>query len=338
MRGGHPRLLTLMTLVGIVVGVATFGVGRAHAQNSDAEALFSEGERLEAEGKVAEACDSFEASNRIEPRAGTLIRLGECRELEGRLTSAWSAYKDSLTRVKDPKKREIAEQRIAALQPRLSYLTVSVPDESRVDGLKVTRNGKDLDPALWNRAAPVDGGTYVIAGTAPGVEEWRTTVTVANEGDKVSVDIPRFKVLRELVDQPPPGGGAAGGGETPRASGPGMFTPKRKLAAGLAGVGAAAIIGGVMFGLQAKGLEDDAFTLCPDPAVGCDDAAAAQDALDRAGSKALLSNVAFGVGVASLAGATVLWLTGGPKAGEAATTVSARVRPGLLGFDYTVRF
>src|SRR5436190_2215525 len=31
-----------------------------------------------AEGKLAQACDAFEASNRVEQRAGTLIRLGEC--------------------------------------------------------------------------------------------------------------------------------------------------------------------------------------------------------------------------------------------------------------------
>jgi len=46
-----------------------------------------------AEGKLAQACQAFEASNRVEPTAGTLILLGECREQNQQLASAWSAYK-----------------------------------------------------------------------------------------------------------------------------------------------------------------------------------------------------------------------------------------------------
>src|SRR5262245_45251859 len=52
----------------------------AYAQSADAEALFEQGNQLMADGKLGQSCDSFEASNQIEPRAGTLIRLGECRE------------------------------------------------------------------------------------------------------------------------------------------------------------------------------------------------------------------------------------------------------------------
>jgi cytochrome c-type biogenesis protein CcmH/NrfG len=58
------------------------------AQSAEAEALFTEGDTLMKQGKVAEACEAFEASNRIEPRAGTLIRLGECREQNHQLASA----------------------------------------------------------------------------------------------------------------------------------------------------------------------------------------------------------------------------------------------------------
>jgi hypothetical protein len=325
-----------MLVIALVMGMTS---GSAWAQNSDAEALFADGERLQAEGKLDEACDTFEASNRIEPRAGTLLRVGQCREAQGRLTSAWSAYKDALTRAKDPKKREFAEQRVAALAPRLSYLTVSVPDESRVDGLKVTRNGRDLDSALWNRAAPVDGGSYTISGSAPGHEEWRTTVNVANEGDHVTVDVPRFKELSKLVDNPPPPGSAVGNivNVTVGNADASPFTPKRKIAAGVAGVGAVAIIGGVVLGMQAKGLEDDALRLCPQP-NGCPQAGEAQEKLDSANSKALMANIAFGVGGAAVIGAAVLWITGKPQALEAKQQVSARVQPGLVGVDFTVRF
>ena len=90
----------------IAIALCSVGQMRAYAQSAEAEAAFGEGDRLMAAGKIAEACDAFEASNRVEQRAGTLIRLGECREKNRQLASAWSAYKDALTRVRDPRKRE----------------------------------------------------------------------------------------------------------------------------------------------------------------------------------------------------------------------------------------
>ncbi len=330
---GTTAALTALAFAAITLAA----IGHAAAQNADAEALFVEAERLESTGKIAEACDAFEASNRIEPRAGTLIRLGQCREAQKRLVSAWSAYKDSLTRVKDPEKRRLAEQRIAALEPRLSYLTVLVPDESRVDGLIIKRNGKPLDAVLWNRGAPVDGGVYTISGHAPGHEEWSTTVEVAVESDKASIEVPRFKELRKLVDEtppppeldrkPPPGDAA-----------PGAFTSKRKAALGVGGVGVLALAGGLVFGMQAKSLEDEAFMLCPDPAMPCAAAAQAQDKLDSGRSKALLANIAYGVGGAAVVGAAVLWFTGAPKTPSERVGFQPTLGPGYAGVDVQVRF
>lgn len=171
----------------------------ARAQSADAEALFNDGIKLLAEGKVAQACAAFHASNRVEPRAGTLIRLADCLERNHQLASAWSAYKDALTRVKDPRKRAVAMAKAAAIEPRLSHLTVAVADDSRVEGLIVTRNGEAFDPALWNRALPVDGGDYVIAGRAPDHEEWQITVHVPAEGSRVSAKVPRLKELSKAV-------------------------------------------------------------------------------------------------------------------------------------------
>jgi hypothetical protein len=323
----------------VLAALMLLGTGSAVAQDADAEALFTEGEALETAGKVPEACDAFEASNRIEPRAGTLIRLGQCRETQGRLASAWSAYKDALTRVKDPAKRAVAEQRVASLASRLSYLTVLVSDEARVEGLVIQRNGKTLDAALWNRAAPVDGGVYTIGGHAPGHEEWTTTVEVGNEADKASVEVPRFKELSKLVDNTTgPDGPDTTGPEDPGGETPSAFTGKRKIAVAAAGIGLAAIAGGVVFGMQAKGLEDDAFVLCPDPAVPCADAPEAQDKLDSGRSKAMLANIAYGVGGAAVIGAAVLWFTGAPKAEPARVGVHPTLRPGYSGVDVTVRF
>jgi hypothetical protein len=289
--------------------------GTAAAQNPDAEFLFNEAVRFEAEGKVSEACDAFEASNRIEPRAGTMIRLGQCREKQGRYVAAWSAYKDALTRVKDPSKKKLAEDRIAALEPTLSYLTVSVPDEARVDGLVVKRNGASIESMLWNRAVPVDGGAYTITGSAPGHESWQTTIEVAPSGDKASVEVPRFKSIKALVGPRP-----ADEAQAPAPHSRLSFTGKRKVALGLTGAGLAAVTAGVVLGIQAKGFEHDAFALCPDPSVTCTDAERAQELSGRGSDRAMYANVVYGVGAAAVIGAAVLWFTGAPKADRVAVT------------------
>ncbi len=186
----------------IIIMMMILGEGRAHAQSADAEALFNAGKQLMAARKFAQACEAFEASNSVDPRAGTFILLGECREQNQQLASASSAYKDALARAKDPRYRDYAKAKAKALESRLSSLTVSVSDESRVDDLTLTRNGKPFESLLWNQALPVDGGDYIITGRALGHEDWQTTVHIPNEGAKVSVEVPKLKELPRVTSSP----------------------------------------------------------------------------------------------------------------------------------------
>ena len=134
LRRRRTSIAATSAAIAIIAIITVEGAGEriAHAQSAEAEALFDDGNRLMADGQLAPACEAFEASNRVEPRAGTLILLGLCREQNQQLASAWSAYKDALIRVKDPNKRELARGKVVALEPRLSYLTVSVSDGSAV--------------------------------------------------------------------------------------------------------------------------------------------------------------------------------------------------------------
>ena len=330
---GHR--LRAPSIAAISLVILSISAAPAHAQNAAAEALFSDGERLLKEGKVAQACDAFEGSNRLEPRAGTLINLGLCREQNKQLASAWSAFKDALTRVKDPKKKQLATARVAEIEPKLSYLTISVPDESRVEGLTVTRNGKPVDPALWNRAVPVDGGSYKIGGSAPGHEEWSTTIEVPVELGKVSVDVPRFKEITKLVETTPPPPTTVT--VTPPAEdrdSPSMFTGKRKLALGVAGVGVLSIGAAIVLGVQANGFQDDAYALCPSPSMACTRADEANDLMEKGRGRALGANIAYGVGAAAVIGAAVLWFTGAPSERERRVSVTPRAN----GLDLAVRF
>lgn len=330
------RLGRASSIAAISLIILSISPAPARAQNAAAEALFSDGERLLKEGKVGEACDAFEGSNRLEPRAGTMVNLGLCREQNKQLASAWVAFKDALTRVKDPKKKAVATARIAAIEPKLSYLTISVPDESRIEGLVVTRNGQPIDAALWNRAVPIDGGTYKIGGSAPGHEEWSTTVEVPGELGKVSVEVPRFKELAKLVQQPPPPPPPKQVAPEPRLEGHGggMFTPKRKIALGVAGVGVVSIGVAIALGIQAKGFQDDAYALCPDPSMPCARADEANALMDKGRTRATMTNVAYGIGGAALIGAAVLWFVGAPSSSEGRVSVTPRAN----GVDLAVRF
>ncbi len=317
--------------------------GEASAQDAGAEALFADGEKLFADGKLAEACAAFEGSNRIEPRAGTLINLGTCRERNHQLASAWSAFKDALTRAKDPRKKQLAEAGIQAIEPRLSFLTIAVPDDSRIDGLVVTRNGNAVDPALWNRAVPVDGGSYVIGGLAPGHEPWSTSVAVAHEGAKLSVEVPRVKelVTRSISPTspgaPPPGPGPLDAAP-PAIPRPSSLTGKRQLALGLGGLGVVAAATAVVLGGQFQDLESDAFGLCPDPAVPCADSDRANQLIDRSQHRAVLANGAYGVAGAAALGAVILWVVGGPDGEESRVTIAPRLGDRRTGIDVAWSF
>lgn len=313
------RRRTSIAAISVALGVLAASTA-AHAQSAEAEALFDDGNQLMASGKLAQACDAFEASNRVEARAGTLIRLGECREQNHQVASAWSAYRDALTRVKDPRKREYAQSKATALEARLSYLTVSVSDESRIEGLTLTRNGTAFDPTLWNRALPVDGGDYVIGGRAPGHEEWQTTAHVPAEHAKLSVEVPKFKELAKLAPTPapapqkpapPPSVTEPRDDQTPPSQG--MFTARRKVALGVAAASVIGVAAGVLLGTTAKSKQDDAFKRCPDPAMPCAQADQSNALIQSSHSWALGANVAYGVAAAAAIGAGVLWFTGAPK-------------------------
>jgi hypothetical protein len=323
----------------LIAVISLCALERAHAQSIEAETLFRDAERLETAGKLTEACDAFEASNRLEPRAGTLIRLGQCREKTGRLASAWSAYKDALVRVKDPRKREFATGRIAELEPKLSKLTVAVPDDRRTPDLVITRNGQRFDSALWNRALPVDGGDYLIEGRAPGHKGWAKTATVPAEGGDVVVEL-------FVEDTPKPAEGeplAGSSGKQPAASldeRQGWFArmpPRRKLALGLGGGGAIAVITGATFAVLAKNKQRDGRALCPDPQA-CDDADRGNALIETAQRRALVANVAFAVGTAAVIGGGVLWLTGARERAPRKVAITPAAAQGQVGVVLSGRF
>ncbi len=335
----------------IVVGLAS---GSAHAQGATSQQRYNDGDRWMAEGRLDEACAAFEDSNRLDPRAGTLIRLAECREQNHQLASAAAAYSDALARVKDPQKRAYAQRQLAALRPRLSYVTVVVPDDSRLDGLAINCDDRPLDVARWNHPQPIDGGDHVIAAQADGHEAWRTTAHVPVEGGQIRIEVPRLVGLRtpELApvapakppvapvakppapQVPPPAPTAPVASpqddrDTLRA--PSIVTRRRAIGIGVAAAGAGAAVLGAVLGASAKGKQNDALALCPD-GPACQRADAANALISTGHQRALEANIAFGVAAAAVIGAGALWFTGAPEAEPPSrVTVLPELAPGWAG-------
>jgi len=302
----HP----VSKLVLIVWLAPALAWGQASPQ---AETLFRDGKRLMKDGKLAEACAAFEGSERAEHNLATVMSLADCREKNGQLASAWALFlrAESMTR-SDPAKQTLnttAKTRAIALEPKLSYLTINVPDESRIADLVVTRDGATVDTAEWNRAIPVDGGEHVIAGRAPGHESWSTTVHLTAATDRQAVEVPKFKELPKLAHVEP---------EAPKATAsapeePSPVTPRRKIAIAIAAGGVVAAGVGIGFGLDARSLRDEALATCPPSACTVAGAAAAARQNDRARTRAVVANVGFGIAGASVVAGAVLWFLSPPE-------------------------
>lgn len=328
MIAAHVRTTLAVGLIALAASVAQAQPKPGSTTTAAAEQLFRDGKALMGEGRIAEACTAFEGSYRKDPAVSTLLNLADCREKNRQFASAWGHFLDAERATRNDAAQamlnQTARDRAAKLEPRLSYLVINVPDESRVDGLVVSRNGEPVDPAEWNRKSPVDGGTYTVEGKAPAHEPWSAQVTVGAEKDQRSVDVPKFKTV--TTPPPPPDGDDKLEAPAPSTG----LGGKRKAALGLAGVGVAAGVGALVLELSARGIYDDSKA---EP-----DNAKQQDLYDQANSRRLYAQIAGGVAVAAVGTAAVLWFTGKPASTERSVSVRPMLGGDRVGFAVRGRF
>jgi len=195
-------------LVMFAVLVALAPHARAAPAGAQAEALFRQGQDLLRQGKIAEACAAFDASEKLDPTIATLLNQASCREKNGQLATAWGEYLEaerqtrSATDAAGRQFHKTAGDRARALEPRLSTLKINIAPDDRVAGLEILRDGDLVDAGAWNQPLPIDGGTYKIAARAPGHAEWTSTIAVGAERDAKSIDIPKLAPM--AVAPPPP--------------------------------------------------------------------------------------------------------------------------------------
>lgn len=311
----------------VVAALALLAPGALYAQNASenqatAEALFREARSLMEAGSVAEACEKFAASQRIDPALGTLLNLARCHEQLGRTASAWAEFTQAASearRAGQKARQKEAEERAIALEPKLVRLLIEVPEEVNVPALEVKRDGLVLDPAAWNTAVPVDPGLHAITADAPGKVSWSNTIDVKGEGQTTRVTIP---LLVDAAAPPPPAPPSPQPATAPSAPPPPPSQPpasqhasvgtdtvsgmgmQRTIGLIVGGAGLAGIAAGSYFGLTARSKWNDAD--CPNNVCPTSDR---QTLAEDAKTYANGSTVAFIAGGALLATGAALYFT-----------------------------
>jgi hypothetical protein len=332
--------MTLSTLVtktrlSVVLGALALAPTRgALAQSNEAiaESLFHEGKKLYTEERYAEACHKLDQSHRADPAGGTVLLLAMCYERLGKTAAAWAKYNEAVAlarRDNRSDREQKARSALSALEPQLSYVSVSLsPEAKELTSLEFVLDGGAIPPLLDSKV-PVDPGEHTLTVRAKGCEPWSQSFSVTEKGATLVISVPALKPLADAPALPPP---APVEPQTPKKGQPNVTEPpqlehksntSRTLAYVIGGVGIAAAGVGGYFAWRAKHLDDRANDVCR--SSGCSDRKAVNDSQDAVTS----GNVAtwlIGAGAAAMATAGAILVFGGSD-GSPRLSTSALVLP-----------
>jgi hypothetical protein len=183
----------------ILAATLTMLSASPHALADDksiAEQLFLDGKKLMEEGKAKEACPKLEESMRLGPADGTQLRLATCYEMIGRYATAWGMFREGLARAKkanNAQRIQFATEHLAAVEPKVSKVTITVEEAAKVPALEVKLDGEVLGIAGLGTALPVDPGPHKVTATAPGKMPWEGSVAITTDAQMASVRIPALE-------------------------------------------------------------------------------------------------------------------------------------------------
>jgi hypothetical protein len=316
-----PRIWSLS-----LAAAAAFAPLAARAGDATlAEALFRDGKALLNAGDYAHACPKLEESYNQDPATGTLLALALCYEQRGSLASAWTTYSQVAARAHGEgraDREQAARERVSALTPRLSKLTVQVPPAvAALPGLVVKRDGQPLAQAAWGSALPADAGAHTVEVSADGRKTWRGSVRLAAERDSQTLSVPPLEAAASGSTAPsepvvetaaPPRAAPASATESASAL--------RPVGLVLGGLGVVGVGVGAVFGLKAQSSNKQSKADGHCDANGCDPVG--KGLRNDAFSAARVSTALFIAGGALVAGGVTLYLIGGPKRESAALALT----------------
>jgi serine/threonine-protein kinase len=317
----RPSFLFTLTVLGCNLGVAQTALAAATEQDRvAAQALFEQGKELVAAGRHAEACSKFDESQRLDPGIGTQFNLADCYERVGRFASAYALYVDVAARSKtagQAQREAIARERAEALKPKITRLVIVVPDEVKVDGLEVLRDGARVGSAQWGLPIPVDPGVHKVLVKAPGKQSWEGSIEVPNDARQHSISVPTLSDTPQQTQLEP----------ADRSSGEvegGAWPLQRTLGLVAGGVGVVGLGVGGFFGLRAINKNKDSKQYCDDDSNCIEPGFRYREDARSAGN---IATVGIAVGAVGLIGGAVLFFTA--PSGEVASQSALRVLPSV---------
>lgn len=211
------RFLFVLASIIAVLGLAA---RPARAQMSDTErksaarAAYTEGVKLQDDGKYAEALVRFEAAQKFFDAPTHLLHIAECQALTGRLVEASETY-EALTRKSMPagspdafvQAQQQGQAELPALRARVPTLRVTTkPDHAQLQGLQVNVNGVNMPVELLGIARPLNPGVYRFSAQAQGYATEKPIDVPLGEKEQKSIEL--TLVQRQggpvVVAAPPP--------------------------------------------------------------------------------------------------------------------------------------
>lgn len=328
----HGCLAGALITLGLVAGAASAQPApppeqaQPNANQEEADRLFAAGRELLLAKKPKEACEKFEAANKLDPlAAGTKLNLGLCYEELGRYRTALKWFREAQSRASesglDTHEAAAKEhtQKLVALVP-----SITLEFDPPTADPQVTIDGELVAAADFGHLE-VDPGHHVLVVKATGMRPAREEFDIAEKASK--------KLRITLI-----------AGDATVALDPGK--PRRYAAYGLVLAGAALWGYTLYYGLDKKDDYDEQKRIFDGGMFGDPPMSPTLEDKDNARERAaalsrdvkIYGTTMFVLGAAAIGGAALLYFTAPEKRYVEATAIAPVVSPDQVGFAISGQF
>ncbi|HSC89819.1 MAG TPA: hypothetical protein VLC09_21230 [Polyangiaceae bacterium] len=307
----------------LLAGLVSFSAANAQAQSGDtasARSFAEQGVTAYEKGDYAKASDLLLRAETLRHAPPHLLWLARSYAKQGMFVEAREQYLALQYEKLDPKApavfvaaQETAASEVEAIEPRISYLTIHVRGVSDSTAT-VQANGKPVDKIFLDAERPANPGHYELVAQGDSTQAPPQKFELA-EGQHLVVTV-------ELQSKAGTAAAAA-----PEADAAGQEKPSAVPVVVSLGVGIVGVTLGTVFLVNYLDTRAEADRQFADCTTNC--SSTEQDSIDAldasANTNLAVSIASYGVGVAGLTVATILWLNGS-SSGETAAPSAPGVR------------
>lgn len=326
-------------LVAVAMSTASIPIASAQtaAEIAAARELFEEGLKLEDKGQWSEALERFRKVAAVKMTPQVRFHIALCLENTGKLVDALVEFQRAQSdAAADPAASVVASnagKHVTDLKERIPRVIVKVP--SGIDGISVAIDGSPVSAGLVGTPIPLDPGAHKIVVQAPERTTFTKDVELVERGKAMTIEasLPPASEKHEVEDpdkddKPTPEAPTTSGGAGP-------------LPWIIGGLGVAALAGGGVMHLMARGTISDIRDKCGGNDMACPESARGEitDLADKGKTYTNYGNVLLGVGVLGVATAAVLFIIAPSKSTEnkaASRAPSFNVATGPTSFALTL--